>query len=158
MKATIAKKIVRHVLTLAGGAGFATDNNVEQLAAAASFIIGLLWSLWEIKAEKPKPPGVTVTLFLLASLLILPGCAKFSGYTEREYAGKDLVKERVHFRGYTFLDSKSALAKAKSLQTAKTQSVGVDASDQESSGKSIVEAIEKLPAAIKAATVPPVIP
>ena len=153
MKTAIAAKFIRHILTAAGGAGFATDDNIGQLSAALSFIVGLLWSLWEIKSSEPKTPGpsIKVSIALMLAVLVLPGCAKFSGYTEKDFP--DGTKEHVHFRGFTLMDGKAKLAQGRSF-LGKTASVGVIDSDLESSGESVVKAIEALPAAIKAAIVP----
>lgn len=94
--------------------------------------------------------GLALAMILLGPLLGT-GCAKFSGYTEKELP--DGTKEHVHFRGYTLFDGKAKLAQGRSF-LGKTASVGVTESDLESSGESVVKAIEALPAAIKAAIVP----
>lgn len=101
------------------------------------------------------PAGVGLLILLLVSTV---GCAKFSGVTERQYQGTNVVSEVTRFRGFTFLDSKANLTKAKSLQTDKTQSVGVDASAQESTGKTLTDVTGKvmdgLPNVIKKSVIP----
>lgn len=82
------------------------------------------------------------------------GCAKFAGATSRTYQGTNVVAEEVRFRGFTFLDANSTLAKAKALQSKATQSVGVDASSQESTGKTVSEVVKELPGIIKPAIIP----
>ncbi len=117
----------------------------------------------EVRALKPPPsgggPGPLVgVLAVLALVILTSGCAKFSGVTERQFEGTNVVSEVTRFRGFTFLDSKANLTKAKSLQTEKTQSVGVDASAQESTGKTITDVTGKvmdgLPNVIKKSIVP----
>lgn len=76
------------------------------------------------------------------------GCAKFSGYTLREYKDQPLVMEKVHFRGFTLLDGKAKLADAEARVTKTTASIGVASSEQESTGESVVKAIEALPSGI----------
>ncbi len=101
-------------------------------------------------AQPAKPSGPPAGVGLIVALLLVvgcSGCAKFAGYTERkEYdqAGKVKSDEVTRFRGFTFLDSKANLTRAKALQTDKTQSVGVDTSAQESSGKTVSDVVDKL--------------
>lgn len=124
---------------------FARDNVVssEQVGAAP--------------ASRSAGPAAGVGLLVLL-LITTVGCAKFSGVTERQFEGTNVVSEVTRFRGFTFLDSKANLTKAKSLQTEKTQSVGVDASAQESTGKTITDVTGKvmdgLPNVIKKSVIP----
>lgn len=94
----------------------------------------------------------------LALLIMAPGCAKFRGSSVRTYEGTNVVSETVRFSGYTLFDGKATLAKAKSLQTKATLSVGVDSTEQESSGKSVVgivkEVGEAAPNLLKKSVVP----
>lgn len=96
-----------------------------------------------------KQPNVPAVKLMIIGLLCLSfcGCAKFAGYTERKEfddSGKVKSDEVTRFRGFTFLDSKANLTRAKALQTGKTQSVGVDTSAQESSGKTVSDVVDKL--------------
>lgn len=101
-----------------------------------------------IHALKAKLQLSLAVLMGTAVALTGTGCAKFSGYTLREYKDGPLVSEKVHFRGFTLMDGKAKLADAKAGVTKTTASIGVAASEQESSGESVVQAIEKLPSGI----------
>lgn len=94
------------------------------------------------------PAGVGLLILLVLSSV---GCAKFAGYTERKT--KD-VTEITRFRGFTFMDAEASLAKAKALQTDKTQSVGVDTSAQESTGKTISDVAKEALPLLKKSVVP----
>lgn len=52
----IVQLIVRHGLTFAGGAGLLTDNEMVQLSAAVSTIVGLAWSAYR-KWKRAKAVG-----------------------------------------------------------------------------------------------------
>lgn len=110
-----------------------------------------------VPVSRSAGPAAGVGL-LIIFLMTTVGCAKFSGVTERQFEGTNVVSEVTRFRGFTFLDSKANLTKAKSLQTEKTQSVGVDASAQESTGKTITDVTGKvmdgLPNVIKKSVIP----
>jgi hypothetical protein len=105
--------------------------------------------LGHIKA-KMLIPSMAIMAFYMA------GCAKFSGYTEREFSqdGK-ISSERVHMRAYTLFDGKAEVAKAKSLQTDKTQSVGIQDTKQESKADVIPNTIK---AAGESGFIKPLIP
>ena len=119
----------------------ARDNKVSSEQAGA------------IQSTRSSGPPAGVGLLILL-LMCSVGCAKFSGSTERQYEGTNVVSEITRFRGFTFLDSKANLTKAKSLQTDKTQSVGVDASAQESTGKTISDVAKEALPLLKKSVVP----
>lgn len=119
----------------------ARDNKVSSEQAGA------------IQPSRSSGPPAGVGL-LIVILMCSIGCAKFSGSTAREYQGTNIVSEVTRFRGFTFLDSKANLTKAKSLQTDKTQSVGVDASAQESTGKTVSEVAKEALPLLKPSIVP----
>lgn len=160
---TLITLIIRHVITALGVQGLVSSEETNQIGGAVAVIAGIGWSIYQKKQSGVPIVGKTdpkVPLVIIAALLavIAPGCAKFSGVSERHYQGTNLVSEVVRFRGYTLFDAKAELAKAKANQTRTTQSVGVDASQQESTGKSVVDAIEKVgeavPNIIKKSVVP----
>ncbi len=77
----ILKKLARHGLTALGGVGMATDGNVEQLAGALSFLIGIAMSLYEARKTKPiaDPAATSVAVkiipLLVTCALLGSGCA-----------------------------------------------------------------------------------
>ncbi len=52
--AVVIAKLLRHGLTLAGGAGLVSDNEVSQLAGAAATILGISWSLIQAYLEAQR--------------------------------------------------------------------------------------------------------
>jgi hypothetical protein len=49
--AVVIAKLLRHGLTIAGGAGMFSNNQVEQIAGALSTIAGIAWSLYEARRD-----------------------------------------------------------------------------------------------------------
>ena len=126
-----------------------TNDTNRKLAGAVDDLSEHVKDSAEIMRGVKTKLNLAVVAFLgFASLLLLGGCAKFSGTSERHFEGTNVVSEVVRFRGYTLFDANATLAKAKSSQTKTTLAVGVDASQQESTGKSVVDAIEKMGEAV----------
>lgn len=49
--AVVIAKLLRHGLTLAGGAALVSDDQISQLAGAAATILGISWSLIQAYRE-----------------------------------------------------------------------------------------------------------
>lgn len=93
------------------------------------------------------------TIFAILTIASVTGCSSFSTIQTDESDTKTGIRKittRVKTR--TFFDSKSELAKLKASTTDKSQTLGVGALSQESSGTNVINLIEAaVRAAVKAA-------
>lgn len=153
----ILTRIFRHILTTTGAIGFVKSESIEQLVSSVLVVGSIVWSILdEVQKGKAaeKKPTIQTPLSIFLAVMLLPGCAKFSGYAEKYNAEGRLV-EKTHMRGFTLFDGKAEIAKGKALQTDKTQSVGVQDVKQESTGETVQEIVKGIaPAIIDAITKP----
>lgn len=75
MNADQIKGLIRHVLTVGGGAGFAlSGDDVQQFLSAIITLAGIVWSIIEKrKSDAPKPPSGTVAAAAAIGLVLLGG-------------------------------------------------------------------------------------
>ncbi len=91
---------------------------------------------------------------ILALVLILSGCA--TQVTTLEEHKPDGSFKTSKSRTTTFFDSKSELSKLKTSNAEKTQSIGIDGINQESTGTNVINIVEAVVgAAVKAAVAKP---
>lgn len=86
---------------------------------------------------------------ILLSLVCLVGCTHL--HTKIEETDKDGSKRTTENSCTSFFDSKSELAKFKTTNTEKTQSMGIGALSQESSGTNAVNVLNNVARIVEAA-------
>ena len=59
MTSAIIGSIIRHALTIFGGAGLISGSDSEQLASAASIIVSVVWSIIQKKSQHEKVSTLT---------------------------------------------------------------------------------------------------
>lgn len=91
----------------------------------------------------------------IAGGLVVSGCATAKiDQTVTETTKEGVTTSRdTQVRVRTFFDSKSELSKLKTTNTDKTQSIGIDALNQQSSGTNVVDAVSKISGAVVEAAI-----
>lgn len=95
-------------------------------------------------------------LLLMLAVCAVVGCA--STRIEQTEIAPDGTRRETSFRGRTFFDSKSELARAKTTMTDKSQSVDVSGLSQSASGTNATALVEGVVKAAVSAAVKSVVP
>jgi hypothetical protein len=148
--------IVRHILTLLGGAlmakGYGDQADIEMLVGGLVAVIGATWSIYE-KRSQARPgtgitPGTMGLIILCAGAILMSGCARFTTrQSDQSYdpeTGLPIREVSTRASATTFFDSTSSLTSFRASQTDKTQSAQVGDLKQQASGTNVVQAVGDL--------------
>jgi len=152
---TLIRSLFKFLAAYLATRGLTVDDSTrEALIGGAIGLCSVLWGVWHRSTPNPQPnlPGLKLMVvgFLMLGSSLLLGCAStYSKVTETSTNG---TVRTVVFRGRTFWDSQSALAKLRATGTDKVQGITIAGLDESSSGTNAVTLIEGVTrAAVQAA-------
>jgi hypothetical protein len=161
MNQQIIQGMARHLLTALGGAlvakGYTDSDGLNEIIGAVITLAGAIWSIVH-KMQDQKTQGTAGTAGKVLGLMgimgvmgLMVGCAHVK--TTTTCIEMDGTSRTTEVTAWAVLDSKNELAKVKTTNTDRTQSVGWDGMEQSASGTNVVAITERVSAAVVSAAI-----